>query len=109
MATTELHTPFMASVTATTTGQSLLTLMQAVYSSIALRACYVAIQLDTTSGATSLYIGNSTVSSINCGVNLSANQAQQVYAFDSNLIALNDLWLRCSTATVQVNITVVVR
>lgn len=109
MATPENHTPYMASVTATTTAQSLLTLMQAVYSSIALRACYVAIQLDTTAGAASLYIGNSTVSSVNCGVNLSANQAQQVYAFDSNLVALNDLWLRASAGTPQVNITVVVR
>lgn len=109
MATPENHTPYMASVTAATTAQSLLTLMQAIYSNIGPKACYLAIQLDTTAGGTSLYIGNSTVSSVNCGANLSANQAQFVYASDSNLLYLGDIYLRCSTATVQVNITSVTR
>lgn len=109
MADTAFHTPFMGSVTATGTAQSLYTLLLAKFTQLPIRACFVSIQLDTSAGATSLYIGNSAVLSTNAGVNLSANQAQQTYAFDSNLIALNDLWLLSAGGSIQVNIVVVVR
>lgn len=102
------HVPFMASVTATTTPQAVGTLLTAIYPSIPLRAMYVQLQLDTTAGGTSLYIGNANVTATNCGVNLSANQANQQYAFDRNLIVLNDLWILASTGTAQVNLIVVV-
>lgn len=106
-----MHTPFMTSLTATNTAQSLYTLLTVWFTNAAfpIKACYVAIQLDTGAGATSLYIGNSSVSATNCGVDLSANQAQQVYAFDSNLINLKDLYVITSTGTAQINVTVVTR
>jgi hypothetical protein len=109
MAISGYHTPFMGSVTATTAPQSLYTMLRSVWSDLPVRASYVQIQLDTTAGGTFLYIGNSNVSSSMCGANLSANQANQQYAFDSNLISLNDLWVVCSTGTVQVNLIVMVR
>jgi hypothetical protein len=44
-----------------------------------------------------------------CGVILAANQAQFVYAFDSNLLVLDHIFLLSSSGTIQVNITVVTR
>jgi hypothetical protein len=109
-ATSGYHTPFMGSVLANSVNaQSIYTLLQAFWSDLPIRASYVQIQLDTTAGSTFLYIGNSNVSSTMCGANLSANQANQQYAFDSNLIALNDLWIICSTGEVRVNLIVMVR
>ena len=109
MATNGYHTPFMCSVTATTAPQALSVMLASVWSDIQIRACYVQLQLDTTAGGTYLYIGNANVSSTMCGANLSANQANQQYAFDSNLIYLQDIWMVCSTGTVQVNVIVMVR
>jgi hypothetical protein len=101
------HTPFMGSVTVTTVPQSLYTLLQAIWADLPIRACFLQIQLDTTAGGTSLYIGNSNVAANMCGANLNANQANVQYAFDRNLLVLNDLWMVCSAATVQVNLIVV--
>lgn len=109
MALTGYHTPFFGSVTATTSAQSLWSLLSAVWSSLPHRACFVQLQLDTGSGATSLYVGGSNVASNMCGANLNANQAQLIYAFDSNLISLDDIYLLASASTVQVNVTVNVR
>lgn len=108
---TKYLTPFLGSVsvTATSTGQDIFTLLSAIRTNLPHKCCYLAIQLDTTAGSASLYIGNSDVSATICGVNLSANQAQQVYAFDSNLLVLDHIFLVSSTGTVQVNLTVVVR
>lgn len=105
---TGYHVPFMGSVTATVTAQSLFTLLSAVWPALAHRALYVQLQLDTTAGATSLYIGNSNVAANMCGANLNANQANQQYAFDRNLIVLDDIYLLASTGSVQVNCIVVI-
>ena len=110
MATKGYHTPFMGSVTVNAiTAQNVFTLLSAVWSDLPLRASYVQIQLDTTAGGTFLYIGNSNVASNMCGSNLSANQATQYFAADSNLIVLSDLFLKCSANEVQVNLLVIVR
>jgi hypothetical protein len=107
-ATTNTATPFMGSVTATTTAQTVFSLLSAVRSQLQHKCAYIQIQLDTTA-AGSLYIGDSDVASTNCGVNLSANQANQQFASDSNLIVLDNIYLRASAATQQVNIVVVTR
>ena len=111
MTTAGYRTPFFGSVsvTATVAGQDIFTLLSAVCTSLQKKACYLAIQNDTTNGSASLYVGDQNVSSTNCGVNLSANQAQQVFAFDSNLLDLDQIFLRSSTGTIQVNLTVVTR
>jgi len=104
-------TPFMGSVsvTATSTGQDIFTLLSAIRTKLPHKCCYLAIQADTTAGSASIYVGNSDVSATICGANLSGNQAQFVYAFDSNLLILDQIFLVSSTGTVQCNITVVVR
>ena len=109
MADTKYHSPFMGSVTATSTAQSLYTLLQAVFTNIPQKASQVIIQSDTTNGATTLYVGNSAVTSALTGSNLAASQALPLGPLSSNLIALNDLWLLSSSASIQVNVIVVVR
>lgn len=106
--TTNTAVPFMASVTATTTAQTVFALLSAIRTQLQHKCQFIQIQLDTTA-AGSLYIGDSDVASNNCGVNLSANQANQQFAFDSNLIVLDNIYLRASAATQQVNIVVVTR
>ncbi len=109
-ATSGYHTPFMGSALVNSTGtQNVFTVLSAIWSDLPKRASYVQIQLDTTAGGTFLYIGNSNVASNMCGSNLSANQATQYFAADSNLIVLSDLFLRSSTGEVQVNFLVIVR
>ena len=109
MADSSYHTPFMCSVTVTGTRASLLTLLQAVFTNIPLKASQVTIQNDTGSGSSSLYIGNSAVTSTNAGSNLSANQALPLGPLPSNLIVLNDLWLLSSSGSIQANVQVIVR
>lgn len=102
------HVPYMGSVTATTAAQSLYSLLSVIWPTLAHRALYIQIQLDTTAGATALYIGNSNVAANMCGANLNANQANQQYAFDRNLIVLDDIYLLASAGSVQVNVIVVI-
>ena len=111
MATAGYKTPFMGSVsvTATVAGQDIFTLLSAVWSNLPHKCCYLAVQSDTTNGSASLYVGNSNVAANMCGANLAANQAQQIFAFDSNLGVLDHVFLLSSSGTIQANITVVVR
>ncbi len=109
MAVSGFHSPFMGSVTATTTAQSLYALFSAVYSDLPIRAQVVRIQLDPGAGSTSLYVGNSAVTSTNCGVAFSASQVLDMPSVSSNLYALKDIYLLASTGTCQVNLTVVTR
>jgi len=111
MATTGSKAPFMGSVSVGTsaTGQDIWTLFSAVWSGLSHKCFFLEIQLDTTAGSASVYVGNSNVSATMCGVNLSANQAQLVYAFDSNLLVLDHIFLLSSSGTVQCNLTVVTR
>ncbi len=109
MAVAGFLTPFAGSITATTGAQSLYTLLNAVFTNLPHKCCYLQIQLNTDAGGTILYIGNSNVSSTICGAALFAGQANQQLGFDSNLIVLDHIYLLASTGTAQVNVIVVVR
>src|SRR6266446_8169954 len=105
MAVTNFFTPFMGSVTATTTPtSSLWTLLQATFTNLPHKCAYLQIQLDPGAGGTSLNIGNSNVSAAMCGSALFAGQATQLFAFDSNLGVLDHVYLLASTGTAQVNV-----
>lgn len=103
------YVPFMASVTATTSAQTLYALLSAIRTNLPAKASFVQLQLDPGAGGTALYIGNSDVSSVLNGASLLGGQAQQTFAFDSNLIVLAHIYLLASTGTCQVNVCVVVR
>jgi len=98
------HAPFMGSVTATNTAQSLFSLLQGVWSDITDHMCFIQIQLDVSAGGTTLYIGNSNVASNMCGAALVASQIAQQLGFDSNILIPKDIYLLTSTASAQVNI-----
>ncbi len=107
MATAGGHSPWMGSVSATTTGQSLFALLSAVWSDLPIRAVYVKIQLDTTAGAATLYVGNSNVASSMCGFSLTAGQSSGADSFaTTNSHALKDIFLLASAGTLQVNLSV---
>ena len=111
MALPNYFTPFMGSVSVTITPNNVWNLLSPIFTNLPHKACFLQIQSDTTNGSTSLYVGNSNVASNMCGANLSANQAQQIFAFDSNLGVLDHIYLMSNNeaAPIQVNITVVVR
>ena len=109
MAVSGFHAPFMGSVTATTTAQSLFTLLAAVYSDLPIRAQVVRIQNDPGSGSMTLYVGNSAVTSTNCGIAYSAGQVADLPDTGANLYALKDVYLLCSTSTIQVNLVILTR
>lgn len=109
MAVSGYHSPFMGSVTATTTAQSLYALFSAVYSDLPIRAQVVRIQLDPGAGGTTLYVGNSTMTSTNTGIAYNAGQVADLPSVSSNLYALKDIYLLVSTGTSQVNLLVVTR
>jgi hypothetical protein len=102
-------TPFMGSVTATTAAQDIFTLLSAIWTNLQHKACYVQIQLDPGAGGTALYVGGSNVSSTMCGASLVAGQANQQLAFDSNLLVLDQIFIRTDAGTAQVNLIVVTR
>lgn len=103
--------PYMASLTVDTTaaGNDLFTLMSAIWTDITHKACFINIQLDTSAGGSTLFIGGSDVSSTECGVELVAGQGFQFMATDSNLYVLDQIFLLASTATVVANVVVLVR
>ena len=109
MAVSGFFSPFMGTVTATGTAQSVWSLLQAVYTNLPHKCCYLQIQLDPGAGGTALYIGNSNVSAVMNGASLVATQATQLFAFDSNLGVLDHIYLLASTGTCQVNVIVLVR
>lgn len=111
MAASGRHAPFMCSVTATTTAQSLAALIATVYSDIGApgHACFLQVQLDISAAGGILYGGNSNVSSTMCGFSLVASQISQTLAFDSNLLDLADIYLRASAGELQVNLIVLKR
>ncbi len=111
MATAGLHSSFMGSVTVNgTTAQSVWALLSAVWSDLPHRCCFLQLQLDNGAGGTVCAFGNSNVSSTMCGGKLVASQTGVQMAFDSNLLHLDDIYLKLTTATeAQVNIIALVR
>jgi hypothetical protein len=108
MALTGNRTPELLSVTATNTASSIASLAAAKRPSLNTRCSFLQIQFDI-SATGNLYVGNSDVLSTNCGANLVPGQVGQHYAFDSNLIDLNNVYLLTSTASGQVNLLIMTR
>lgn len=111
MAVAGYLTPFMGQVTVDTTaaGNDLFTLLSAVFTNLQHKCCYLQIQLDVSAAGTTLYIGNSNVSTTMYGAQLSAGQIHQTLAFDSNLLVLDQIFLLASASTVKANLIVVTR
>ena len=100
MASTQTNSPFMGSVTATTSPQSVYALLSAVFTTLPKVAQVVRIQLDPGAGGTSLYVGNSVASnplaSTMCGVAMSASQVLDMPSTSSNLYVLSEIFLLAS-------------
>lgn len=98
--------PELISVTATNTATSIFTLINTLRPNASKRCAFLQIQLDLAASG-NLYIGNSDVSSVNCGANLVASQANQQFADDMNLISLDQIYLLSSVASAQVNLVII--
>lgn len=109
MALSGCKSPFMFSLTVTTSAQSFLTLMRVQRPDSKNHVQFLSIQADTTIGSTIVYIGNSDVALTMCGYNVQAGQAPVVFGGDSSLIIPGDIYLVCSTGTAQVNCCVITR
>lgn len=109
MATAGAQTPFMASVTATTTPQTLLALMRTVWSDFKDHACFIQLQLDISAAGTTVAIGNANVSSVMRGASLSAGQINQTFVADTNCLIPGQIYLLASTGTALVNVIVVTK
>ena len=104
------HAPFMASITVTGAAATLRSYLQAIWSDIPQKCSYLQLQLATGAGAATVSYGNSNLVSVTqCGGTLSAGQISQTFAFDSNLMSLDDFYVIASAGSVQVNCVVVVR
>ena len=108
MSLTGQRTPELLSVTATNVAASIFSLIQTLRPNTSKRACFLQVQFDI-AGTGNLYIGNSDVTSTNCGANLVASQANQQFASDSNLILLDEIYLLTSAASGQVNLVILCR
>jgi hypothetical protein len=107
-----VNQPTMVSITVGTTALNLLATLRGLGGTLAnlpSRASYYSIEYDLAGGG-NLYIGNSAVSSSNCGRHLVPTQNQNIYVSpvdSSALCALDAIWVVSDTATQQVNVTVV--
>ena len=110
MAISGSKNPFMASVTVTGAAASLYSYLSVLRPDLPHKCCYLQLQLATGAGAATLSYGNSDVVSVtNCGGTLSAGQIGQAFAFDSNLMDLDNFYVIASAGSVQLNCMVVVR
>jgi hypothetical protein len=103
--------PWMKTVTLTTatTVYGLYALIQALDSTVRFpQCCKLQIQSDPSMGAAKLRIGNSDITSTNCGVSLTAGQALVFETTEQNLHSLLDIFLLSDTNTHLVNVTFVV-
>jgi hypothetical protein len=98
--------PFLKSVTlaAANTNYNLLTLMQARDANAPSRCSKLNIQLDPGAGGALLFVGNDDISATNYGAALYAGQVKVWETGQVNNLVLNQIYLRCATAGVQVNI-----
>ena len=112
------HAPWMGTLTLTTanTAYQLSALLDALIGDnrplfIHSRSTqFVAIQADVDAGAAKLYIGNSNLSSTNCGVIIYATQVWPIYSMESNLIHLEQIYLMYDTTDgLKVNVTFLTR
>jgi len=111
MAISGSKNPFMASVSVTGAAASLYSYLSVQRPDLPHKCCYLQIQLATSAGGVTLSYGNADVvaAGTQCGGTLSAGQLGQIFAFDSNLMDLDNFYVVAGSGTVQLNCTVVVR
>ena len=109
-ATSETHAPFMCTVLVGVAVLNLATLLNAIYSTLtaSTKCRFLQLQMAAGGGAAHLYVGNSLVTAVNCGVDLVATQAAWNMNMQSNLIQLGDIYIVSDTAAQKVNVTVMI-
>ena len=97
--------PFMRSIVLTpiNTPKQLSVYLAAIDANLPTRMMQLYLELDLTAVG-NVYIGNSTVSSTNCGRHLVPAQAQNIAAFDMGLILTTDVWISTDTNNNQMNV-----
>jgi hypothetical protein len=97
------ETPVLKTITLTNanTNYQLSALLNALDGDIAhnplsSRCTYLQLQFDVNAGSDVLLIGNADLSATNFGVQLVGTQAWPVQSMDSNLIRLDQIYLRCT-------------
>lgn len=101
--------PWMGSLTATNTAQKLSTLLAAKPSAgaqLPTRCQLIRIELDLNATG-DLYIGNSDVSTTNCGSHLVPTQEKNIFVWDSGLVLTGDWWVLSSAAEALINVTII--
>lgn len=101
--------PWMGSVTATTTKAQLSTLLAAKASAgaqLPTRCQLIRLEFDLNASG-ELYIGNSDVAANNCGSHIVPTQEKNVFVWDAGLTLTSDWWLLTTVATQQVNVTII--
>ena len=103
--------PWMKSflLTAANANFQLLALMQAVDADAPKYFQALQIQADVDGGAARWRIGNSDMTDILFGVLLFATQAFGISSLEQNLLALQNIYIRCDTINLRVSVSVVVR
>ncbi len=74
-----------------------------------LRAQFLSIQADVNGGGARYYIGNDDVSSTNRGWELVATSNPIVQSMDSNLIRLDQIYIKSDTNTAVINVVIITR
>jgi hypothetical protein len=103
--------PWLDSVTIPNANQSyvLLDLIRATDSNFPNRRCAgLGIQADLNAGTAVFRVGNPGLTDLRFGVSLVATQLYSI-AFESNLILLDDIYVRCSSAAQLLHLSIVVR
>ncbi len=72
-------------------------------------AQFVALQAQPSAGGAEFYIGNSGLSSADCGVTIFASQVWPIYSMDANLIHLDQIFLMSDTDNVTMNVNFLTR
>lgn len=110
-----MNSPWCGTLTLTTqnTAYNLLTLLQAkdpdIVAQRIVRCQFLLIQMDSSLGSGTVYIGNANVSTTEYGSFLVALQSESIPSVDANLIILSSIYLFSDTASVTFHITFVTR
>lgn len=103
--------PWLNSITLPNANQSylLLDLIQTADPQFTVRRCAgLGIQADLNAGSAVFRVGNLGLSDLVFGVSLVATQLYSI-AFESNLIMLDDIYVRCSSPSQLLHLTIVTR
>lgn len=102
--------PWMGSLTVTTGAAQQLSALLAAKASAGVqlptRCQLIRIEFDLNASG-ELYIGNSDVSSTNCGSHLVPTQEKNIFVWDAGLTLTNDWWFVSTVAIQQINVTII--